>query len=182
MNAPASQVHTLRVQSLFVAYQAQLRSFIQPLLPDFAAADDLVQECFLTVSEKAHEFRLDSSFPAWVRTIARYKILSLARDRARRPEMLSAEVLETLLATAPEPPPREQEESALGTLRQCLSKLAPAAREIIKLRYFSQCGPREISRIRECSANAVNVTLARARETLRRCLENNGSTPSSSTP
>jgi RNA polymerase sigma factor (sigma-70 family) len=60
---------------------------------------------------------------------------------------------------------------ALEALRTCLARLAPAAREIIQLRYFSQYGPSEISRLRECSVNAVNVTLARARTALRVCMQ-----------
>ena len=85
MNAPhftaGQAAHAHRVQTLFVQHQPQIRGFIQSLVYDFAAADDLLQECFLTVSEKALEFSLDSNFPAWVRAIARYKILALHRDR-----------------------------------------------------------------------------------------------------
>ncbi len=176
MNPPDStplHAHTLRVQSLFVQHQAQLRSFVQSLVPDFSAADDLLQECFLTVSQKAEDFSLDSNFPAWVRSIARFKVLALHRDRARSPLMLSEEVLESLILSAPaaESESSGAENQALETLRHCLSKLAPAAREIIQMRYFSQWGPTEISQIRECSQNAVNVTLARTREALRRCME-----------
>ena len=91
--------------------------------------------------------------------------------------MLSEEVLESLILSLPseETETRSEELRGLETLRNCLSKLAPAAREIIHMRYFSQWGPAEISRIRECSMNAINVTLARSREALRRCVENSNS-------
>ena len=94
--------------------------------------------------------------------------------------MLSEEVLESLMLSAPasESETPEEQNRALETLRLCLSKLAPAAREIIHLRYFSQWGPSEISRIRDCSMNAINVTLARSRVALRRCVENLNSTVS----
>lgn len=178
MNPPDStslSAHTLRVQSLFVQHQAQIRSFIQSLAPDFATADDLLQECFLTVSQKAEDFRLESNFLAWARSIARFKILSLHRDTARSPLLLSEEVLEALILSAPaeEAEGTGAENRALESLRDCLAKLAPAAREIIQMRYFSQWGPAEISQIRACSQNAVNVTLARSREALRRCMEQN---------
>ncbi|RFC43711.1 MAG: ECF subfamily [Verrucomicrobia bacterium] len=155
-------------------HQPQLRSFIQSLTPDFSTADDVLQECFLTVSAKAQEFQLESNFLAWVRAIARFKILALHRDQSRRPALLSEEVLETLILSFPseETETRSEELRGFETLRNCLSKLAPAAREIIHMRYFSQWGPAEISRIRECSMNAINVTLARSREALRRCVEN----------
>lgn len=180
MSAPDSTLpsqHTLKVQSLFVQYQPQLRSFIHSLVPDFATADDVLQECFLTVSLKANEFQLESNFLAWARSIARFKILALHRDESRRPSMLSEEVLESLILSSPssEWDTREEQIRVIESLRLCLGKLAPAAREIIHLRYFSQWGPAEISRIRDCSMNAINVTLARAREALRRCVENTSS-------
>lgn len=177
MSAPLSPderaAHILRVQSLFVQHQFQIRGFIQALVPDFAAADDVLQESFLTVSEKALEFALDSNFQAWVRTIARYKILALHRDKARAPGLLSEDVLEALMVAAPEAAaePSPSRYPALTLLRHCLQKLAPAAAEIVRLRYFSQHGPVEIARMRQCSANAENVTLARARESLRRCVQ-----------
>ncbi len=175
MNAPhftaGQAVHALRVQTLFVQHQPQIRGFIQSLVPDFAAADDILQECFLTVSEKALEFSLESNFPAWVRAIARYKILALHRDRRRGPLLLAEDVLDALMLAAPEPEHSQTAHPALEVLRDCLEKLAPAAREIIQLRYFAQHGPTEISRLRACSVNAVNVTLARAREALRLCVQ-----------
>lgn len=172
--------HTLRVQSLFLQHHTQLRWYVQSLAPDFATADDVLQECFLTISAKAHEFELESNFLAWSRSIARFKILALQRDQSRQPTMLSEEVLESLMLSAPasESETPEEQNRALETLRLCLSKLAPAAREIIHLRYFSQWGPSEISRIRDCSMNAINVTLARSRVALRRCVENLNSTVS----
>lgn len=163
--------HALRVQTLFVQHQQQIRSFIQPLVPDFAAADDVLQECFLTVSEKAHEFALESNFLAWVRAIARFKILALRRDSARGPLLLADDVLEALILAAPEPEPPRSTRKTLEALRSCLEKLGPAAREILHMRYFSQYGPVEIARLRDASANAVNVTLARSREALRRCVQ-----------
>ncbi len=176
-DSPSPNLHTLRVQSLFVQHQPQLRYFIQSLAPDFATADDVLQECFLTISAKAHEFQLESNFLAWTRSIARFKILSLHRDQSRRPTLLSEEVLESLMLSAPSPESETQagQNRALVTLRECLAKLAPAAREIIQLRYFSQWGPAEISRIRNSSMNAINVTLARTRGALRRCIENSTS-------
>lgn len=178
MNPPDSSpepfAHALRVQTLFVQHQPQIRTFIQSLVPEFSAADDLLQECFLTVTEKAHEFSLQSNFLAWVRVIARFKILALHRDASRSPLLLSEDVLESLMLAAPDPehePAPSAVQGSLETLRSCLLKLAPAAREMIHLRYFSQYGPSEISRLRECSVNAVNVTLARSREALRRCMQ-----------
>ena len=54
---------TLRVQQLFVRHQGQLKAFVLALWPDFARADDVLQEVFLTVTAKAAEFEPDDEFP-----------------------------------------------------------------------------------------------------------------------
>jgi RNA polymerase sigma-70 factor (ECF subfamily) len=163
--------HRLKVQSLFIQHHSQIRNLIHCLLPHFSAADDLLQECFLTISSKAAEFSLESNFLAWVRAIIRYKILALQRDFQRQPEMLAPDVLESLMADAPEPELPEVETAIRTGIRKCIERLAPAAREIIRMRYFGQHGPSEIARVRNSSVNAINVTLARARDALRRCIE-----------
>ena len=56
-------------------------------------------------------------------------------------------------------------------MRHCLEKLAPAARELVRLRYFGEHLPEQIAQLRSQSVNAVNVTLSRARVALRKCLE-----------
>jgi RNA polymerase sigma-70 factor (ECF subfamily) len=156
---------------LFVQHQAQIRNLIHSIAPRFSAADDLLQECFLTVSGKADEFAMESNFMAWVRAILRFKVLSLQRDSMRQPEMLAPDILDSLMAEAPEPPPPQAETGIQEAMRNCIERLAPAAREIIRMRYFLQHGPAEIARLRSSSVNAINVTLARAREALRHCVE-----------
>ena len=46
VNGPAPQEHTLQVQRLFVEHHMRIKGFVFALLPDFALADDVVQETF----------------------------------------------------------------------------------------------------------------------------------------
>ena len=163
--------HTLDVQRLFVQHQQQLRAFVVALAPDFATADDAMQETFIEVSRKAGDFQLGSNFNAWVRSIAKFKILSALRDRQRADQRLADDVVEALAASAPLDDHDGGHESAVSQLRACLDLLAPAARELVRLRYFGEHLPEAIAELRAQSVNAVNVTLARARATLRECLE-----------
>ncbi len=162
--------HTLRVQQLFVQHQRRLRAFVLSLAPDFSAADDVLQETFLVVTRKAAEFEPGTNFLAWARRIATFKVLALARDRQRRPVRLADDVVEALVAAAPTEDDEAQHAAAVGHLRQCLEKLAPAARELVRLRYFGEHLPEQIASLRSQSVNAVNVTLSRARAALRDCL------------
>ena len=162
--------HTLHVQQLFVQHQAAIKGFILSLRPDFAEAQDVLQETFLTVTRKAAEFQAGSNFVAWSFSIARFKVLESARAHRRETE-LSAEVLDTLAAEAPA---EGAPESHLFALRACLDRLAPRAREVVRLRYHEEQAPGAIAARLAWGVNAVHVALARARVALRQCVEKQG--------
>ena len=97
--------HQMQVQQLFVKHQGALKRYTLSLVPDFADADDVLQQVFLTVSEKADDYELETNFMAWARTIARYKIMNHWRRQKSAPEALSEKVLETLVTEPPEEEP-----------------------------------------------------------------------------
>jgi RNA polymerase sigma-70 factor, ECF subfamily len=161
------ETHTAKVQGLFLQYQPAVRGYILAMIPDFSAADDVMQETFLTVTRKAATFEIGTSFPAWVKTIARFKALEAIRSR--RFESLSEEVLQALGAE-----PRELRADAderLALLRGCLDQLAPQARRSIDFRYQNDHLPPQIADLMGCTVQSVNVTLSRARAFLRDCVQ-----------
>ena len=93
----------LLVQRLFIKYQMQLRSFANGLTGDFTAAEDVLQEAFLTITKKAADFQPGSEFLSWALTITRLKVYENTRATRR----FSKEVLESLAASLPlrETPP-----------------------------------------------------------------------------
>lgn len=172
MNEPGTtdgSDHTAKVQGLFLQYQPAIRGFILSMIPDYSAADDVMQETFLVVTRKAETFEIGTSFAAWVRTIARFKALEAIR--ARRYEALSEEVLDALCAE-----PREfsgDADERIGVLRKCMDQLAPQARRSIDYRYRNEYKPPQIAGLLGCTVQSVNVTLSRARVFLRECVQRN---------
>jgi len=125
----------------------QLRGFIQSLAPDFATADDVLQECFLTISAKAHEF--EPGFLDFVALGPQYCPIQNS-GFVPGPEtacltMLSEDVLggvvDFVRPVFPNSTLPEAQNNAIESLRLCLGRLARAAREIVRLRCFSQWGP-----------------------------------------
>lgn len=155
----------LRVQQLFVRHQGRLKAFVLALCPDFARADDVLQEVFLTVTAKADEFEPETNFVAWARTIARFKLLEARRQS--RPTV-DAEVLASLAASCPED---WGDDRKVAALTRCLGSLAPKAQEIIRLRYHREHSPPEIAQLLSRSVNSIGVALAKARVVLRECIE-----------
>ena len=72
------------VQRLFLRNAGLLRGFILGLLPDHHLAEDVFQDVFLTAAAKADDFRDGSNFLAWVRAIARLKVLEHCRQAEGR--------------------------------------------------------------------------------------------------
>jgi len=158
--------HTVRVQQLFVQHQSAIKAFILSLRPDFAEAEDVLQETFLTVTRKAGEFQERSNFIAWVFAIARFKVME-ARRRGAKTEALSDEALDALAAAAPD---EKFFETRLAAVRHCLERLAPRAQEIVRLRYHGERGPEAIAQLLGWTPNAVNAALSKARGWLRHCV------------
>src|SRR6185295_17761076 len=99
------------VQRLFVAHTSLLKGFILGLLPDHNRAEDVLQEVFLTLTQKADEFTPGTDFTAWARAVA----------------------LDALVAAAPAMD--ESRNSRRQALVKCLEDVAPTARKILDLRY-----------------------------------------------
>lgn len=157
------------VQGLFLRNSDLLRGFIFGLLPDFALAEDVFQEVFLTVTRKARDFRPGSDFVAWVRTIARIKVLQQYDRRRDDPYVLAPEVLDAVVSAAPEMD--DTWEPRREALAECLAGLSPRAQEMIGLRYAESLMPADIAERLSWTVGAVHVALARARKFLRECAQ-----------
>ena len=164
----SSAEHTVRVQQLFIKNQSALKGFLLALVPDFAEAEDLLQEVFLVVTQKAGTFKEGTNFMAWARQIARFKAMSSWRKKKNSPQVLAEDVVESLCACEPEEP---FDETQVAAVQNCIKKLAPHARKLVTMRYLNEHRPGEIAERMSWSENAVNVTLSRARTFLRECVQ-----------
>jgi RNA polymerase sigma-70 factor (ECF subfamily) len=152
----------------FLQHAATVRGFLFGLVADRAAADDIFQEVFLTVVQRSSDFRADGSFLAWVRGIARNKVLEYYRLQRKAPLPFDVELLTLLMESAD--PADQLLERRREVLAKCLERLAPRARELVDLRYGEHAlAPPKIAEQLTWTTNAVNVALARARAFLREC-------------
>ena len=157
-----------QVLQLFVRHQTRIKGFIVSLMGDFAATEDVLQETFLVVQQKAAEFEPRTNFIAWAFQIARFRVMKAQSQHKRAEDRFSDAVLEALAASAPE---ESFDESKLAALPACLQRLAPQARRIVDLFYEHEHKPQEIARLVNWTPSAVSVALSRARRFLRECIE-----------
>jgi len=117
-------------QRFYQHYAAGLLGYVRQLCRDPSLAEDLVQEVFASVWQKAATYRPERGDPAgWLYAIARHKLV----DHWRR--TTSHETLDVLDIDAL--PCRSGEgRDLLLTLRKLLTQVSPEQRTAIELAYF----------------------------------------------
>jgi len=157
----------LQVQRLFVEHHMRIKGFVFALLPDFALADDVVQETFLTITRKAHKFELGTDFLKWACSIARFKVMEARRTVAKGVLTLSDSAVEMLASE----PAAMADDLRTDHLKKCLARLSPKAREVINLRYHEEQSPAQIAERLGWSAESAYSVLSRTRTFLRECIQ-----------
>lgn len=163
---PSIPEATSRVQLLFVRHEGAIRAFVRALQPSLTDADDVMQETFLTVTQKAAVFEPGTNFVAWACGIARLKVLEHYRHQ-KRATVLSEQAIIALADDAPSETITQMREVALG---HCLERIAPKARDLLWRRYSSRQSSDEMAEGSGMTSTAVRVALSKARAFLRDCV------------
>ena len=154
--------------TLLTAAQPSLYACVLALLPDRAAARDILQETNLTLWRKADDFEPGTNFLAWACRIARYHILNFRRKAQRErvvfDEELFAELAERQTARI------EEFDGRCAALQSCLAKLPRAQRELVERRYAPGGSVQSIAEADGKSVGAISQALYRLRETLLNCV------------
>ncbi len=157
------------VNFLFIKHTVRLRGYLRGLTADAHSVDDLVNDTYLTVLDKAGDFERGTNFRAWVFTIARFKVLAAIRDAGRKQEtMLAPEVIEKLCAEEPTFSKNEERERHIQV---CMEKLAPQARRAMELRFRRELSAAETAAAMGWTTGAMKVALSRACAAVRECIE-----------
>ena len=152
---------------LVALYQPRVARLAQRLLGWNGDIDDVVQDVFLTAWNKVGSFRRESSLWTWLTVIT----LNQCRSRIRRRNLLQR--LPFRLVRRDAHPPAD-----LGSIRQetgqrvreAVSALKPAERELIVLHYLEHQPVDELAALLGVSKNTLEVRLHRARQRLKETL------------
>jgi RNA polymerase sigma-70 factor (ECF subfamily) len=142
-----------------------LRRYARFLLRDPEAADDLVQDTLLRAVSRVHLWR-PGNLRGWLFTILRNLHLNRRRDAGRRPTLLPLLENEEPI-TAGEQVSRVEVSEALAAFR----RLSEEQREVMFLVVVQGLRYREAADLLGVQLGTVMSRLARARERLRRLVE-----------
>ncbi len=133
-------------------------------------AEDVQQETFVRAFRRLSTFRGDSSFGAWICSIAARLCLT-RRRRARRAEGFTCQLPDHLLSSTGDPHQRLLEREAAARVQQALADLSPPDRLLIVLKCIEGLSHDEISRILRCSPGSSRSRLSRAKKLFRQRYE-----------
>lgn len=148
--------------------------------------EDVVQEVFMSAQRALPEFRGGARFGTWLHRIAVNRALNhlqRASEKLRRASVpIGSAGGEDHAKVSAEPasgeatPLDRMEQSELGRrLVECLEKLPAAWRVVLALRVNEEMDYREIARVQETAIGTVRSRLARARLSLRQCMQGGSS-------
>lgn len=154
---------------LFRANEDRLFGFTLKMLPNFAIAEDIMQETMMTMWRKFDEFEEGTSFSAWGIKIARYKIMEFHQQNKKAGVVyLSDEILRRL---TDDDRPGKLENSYFEALHHCVDKLKDQNHHIITLRYSRQMPVKQIAEELSVSVNVVYKSIAKIHYMLQQCIE-----------
>ena len=150
------------LQMLYRRHHVKVYRFALRFLRDEAAAEDMVSEVFIDVWRQAERFERRSP-----------GVDLAARDRPQQGAVQPAPPLERAArrrgrgihrGSRRQPGGRDAEAGARRSLRDCLTQLSPAHREIIDLVYYHERSIEEVAEIIGVPANTVKTRMFYARK------------------
>ena len=149
-------------------HERNLSIYVHSLIPDWAAAQDVLQETRVTLWKEFSKFERGTNFAAWARTVAFYQILTHRKKVKRSPLPLSDEFLHSISDAIKEDPEKWDKRSE--ALRHCVAKLPLPHRRLIALRYFEERSVESISEKVGRTVAAIYRALSRIRRSLEECV------------
>jgi RNA polymerase sigma-70 factor (ECF subfamily) len=158
---------------LYERHRTPVFRFACRMLGSEAQAEDVTQECFLSVLKRPDAFRAErASLRTYLCAIARHLALKLLRKRGQ--ETLMDDPPEVAVGAAggdgADPLRRVVEAEAAEAVRAAVLALPPLQREAVVLFEYQDMSLADVAAVCETDVGTVKSRLHRARERLRRTL------------
>ena len=154
---------------IFTRHQRRLYLYILSQVPSPLVAEEILQDSNVVIWSKCRQFQPGTNFLAWVTQIANYEILKHRTRRKRDRLQFSDEFIQNVAEEAVE---RSDElERRRTALIQCIEKLRPNDRELIRQRYAPGETGKNLAEVLGRPANSVYQSLGRIRRTLWECVQ-----------
>lgn len=155
--------------ALFVRHEAAIHSFVLTLLPDMAAAEDVVQQASMTMWRRFDQYQPGTSFRNWAFQIAKFTAMNHITKLRRDRHVFGERLLEMLAEQAAQQ--SEHLEDQRRALAFCIERLDENDRQTLAGCYQESSSIKRFAETIGQTPNAVYKRLNRIRAALLRCVE-----------
>jgi RNA polymerase sigma-70 factor (ECF subfamily) len=155
--------------ALYGRHHVRVYRFLLRLTNNGATAEDLTSEVFLETWKQADRFEGRSQVSTWMLGIARHKAISGMRRRSAEP--LDDEMAEAIADGAANAEAMLQVQETVTAIRQSLTQLSAAHREIVDLVYYHGKSIAEVAEIVGVPEATVKTRMFYARKRLASLLD-----------
>jgi RNA polymerase sigma-70 factor (ECF subfamily) len=152
---------------LIMRHRAALHAWLLAATRNPHDAEDLLQEVSMAAVRSAAQFEAGTNVNAWLREIARRRLLEYGRERGRAAQPGLLETLEIAGRETDDEAPDLRRDA----LRSCLEGMPPTSRRVIEMRYAGSLSVERIAESLGRTVQAAYAILKRARVSLRDCTE-----------
>ncbi|GAB3530443.1 RNA polymerase sigma factor SigZ [Pontibacter brevis] len=149
------------VAPVFLAYEAQLKGFVQKRVMDKEVADDILQQLYLKLYKNCEQLQEVQNLKAWLYQITRNTVYDFFRENSRR-QPLDAET--ELLA---EELPGQERHEVEALVEPLISLLPPEYAEPLRLSELEGISQKEIAERLGISYSGAKSRIQRGREKLK---------------
>jgi RNA polymerase sigma-70 factor, ECF subfamily len=152
------------IRYLVTKYGEDVKRLIYSYVKNWSAAEDLVQEVFITVYQKMDTLENASSAKAWILSIAANKSKDYLRSWHYRKLLLTNTFSLTTSKEGPEDLLLKQQQKT--ELSEAVFALPVKYREVIMFFYYQELRIEEISEVLGINSSTIRTRLSRARSLL----------------
>lgn len=156
---------------LYQATAPKLLGVVLRILRERAWADDVIQDAFLNIWQKAEQFDAAKSSPiTWLVSVARHRAIDELRKHPAGRTTTGEELDEVASGQAPVQDQLEDRQ-AVKHLNRCIDQLEQDRQTMVRLAYLNGWSRDELASQYGQPLNTVKTWLRRALQDIKRCLE-----------
>ena len=155
-------------KKLYERYHRKLTAFLMRIVKRRDAVDELLNDTFLVIWQKANSYLGKSRVSTWIFGIAYNKAIKYYEKQSKLLER------EEVLTGDPEDPKLNSELETMerqDKIFYAMNKLSNAQRAVVILTFYHGYSYTEISDIVDCPVNTVKTRMLSARQNLRKIIE-----------
>ena len=157
---------------LLTRNERQVYAYLLSLVPNWADADEILQETNIRLWDQFDQFNPETDFGAWARSVAHYQVLTFRKRVSRERMRFSQEFVDAVQAQYDASQSESTDDERRDALADCIEKLSLGQQEMLRATYSQEHSIKDVAERLERPVSAVYKALSRIRRALYECVSN----------